>query len=78
MPSIRALHYPTFCQWCASFCALWTPLDVETPPSTMLRQPGCPDVMVILLIRKNQVVYPNSADNSRSTKTRYNALISPL
>ena len=53
MPSMCALHHPAFCQRCASFCALRTHRDVEAPPGTRRRQPGCKDVIVILLIRQN-------------------------
>ncbi len=54
MPGVRPLNDPAFRQRRKAFRALWTRLDLDAPPGTMLGHPGIQSVVVILLIRKDR------------------------
>src|SRR6266852_5944727 len=70
MPGVRPLNHPAFRQRRKAFRALWTRLDLDAPPGTMLGHPGIQSVVVILLIRKDRdetrkVVRRNIAEQDR-------------
>ena len=54
MPGVRPLNDPAFRQRRKAFRALWTRLDLDAPPGTMLGHPGIQSGVVILLIRKDR------------------------
>ena len=70
MPGVRPLNHPAFLQRREAFRALWTRLDLDAPPRTMLGHPGVQGVIVILLIRKDRhetrkVVWRDVAEQER-------------